>query len=139
RDHRVLVHRDFQSSNVLLKRHKPVLIDFQGMRFGPAAYDLASLLCDPYVCLPEKFQHEMLRYYAELTGRSFESLWRIYWYAAVQRLVQALGAFARFETRAETREFGQYIGPGFAMLRLALRHVAGLPELARLAAEYGDS
>jgi aminoglycoside/choline kinase family phosphotransferase len=38
----VLVHRDLQSSNVFLRKGAPVLIDFQGMRFGPAAYDAES-------------------------------------------------------------------------------------------------
>ena len=38
-----------------LPRKHPCFIDFQGMRFGPAAYDLASLLCDPYVELPTAY------------------------------------------------------------------------------------
>ena len=51
---RVLIHRDLQSSNIILKGGRPFFIDFQGMRFGAAAYDLASLLCDPYVSLPSR-------------------------------------------------------------------------------------
>src|SRR5438105_5344487 len=41
---RVLVHRDFQSQNILLRNSQAYLIDFQGMRPGLAEYDLASLL-----------------------------------------------------------------------------------------------
>ncbi|MDP2991421.1 MAG: phosphotransferase, partial [Kiritimatiellota bacterium] len=37
----VLVHRDLQSSNILRVGRRPFFIDFQGMRFGAAAYDLA--------------------------------------------------------------------------------------------------
>src|SRR6266702_8039125 len=48
---RVLVHRDFQSQNILLRNGQAYLIDFQGMRPGLAQYDLASLLYDPYVDL----------------------------------------------------------------------------------------
>ncbi len=48
---RVLVHRDFQSQNIIIRNGQAYLIDFQGMRPGLAEYDLASLLYDPYVNL----------------------------------------------------------------------------------------
>ena len=48
---RVLVHRDFQSQNILIHDGQAHLIDFQGLRPGLAHYDLASLLYDPYVRL----------------------------------------------------------------------------------------
>ncbi|MCB1237955.1 MAG: phosphotransferase, partial [Verrucomicrobiae bacterium] len=44
---RRLIHRDFQSSNVMLRAGAPVFIDYQGMRWGLEEYDLASLLFDP--------------------------------------------------------------------------------------------
>ena len=40
---RVLVHRDFQSQNIIIRNGQAYLIDFQGMRPGLAEYDLASL------------------------------------------------------------------------------------------------
>ena len=48
---RVLVHRDFQSQNIIVREEEAYLIDFQGMRPGLAEYDFASLLYDPYVSL----------------------------------------------------------------------------------------
>ena len=82
----VLVHRDFQSSNVLYRDDGTfAFIDFQGMRLGAAAYDLASLLYDPYVPLDEKARTALARLYP--VDRLA--------YGAVQRLVQALGAFGR--------------------------------------------
>jgi len=39
---RVLVHRDFQSQNIIIRSGQAQLIDFQGMRPGLAEYDLAS-------------------------------------------------------------------------------------------------
>jgi aminoglycoside/choline kinase family phosphotransferase len=50
---RVLVHRDFQSQNIIIRNGHAYLIDFQGMRPGLSKYDLASLLYDPYVELSE--------------------------------------------------------------------------------------
>src|SRR5207247_9119720 len=41
---RVLVHRDFQSQNIIMRNGQAYLIDFQGMRPGLPYYDLASLL-----------------------------------------------------------------------------------------------
>jgi hypothetical protein len=38
-----LIHRDFQSQNIMIKADRPVFIDFQGMREGNLFYDLGSL------------------------------------------------------------------------------------------------
>ena len=91
RKRRVLVHRDFQSSNVIFRADRPVFIDFQGMRLGPAAYDLASLLYDPYVDLSAKDRTALAAVYEQAAGCPLPELPL----AAVQRLVQALGAFGR--------------------------------------------
>ena len=61
-----LVHRDLQSQNVMICKDQPVLIDFQGMRFGNLFYDLGSLLYDPYVLLTENERMELLLYYYQL-------------------------------------------------------------------------
>src|SRR5438874_12847068 len=62
---RVLVRRDFQSQNILLRNGQAYLIDFQGMRPGLAQYDLASLLYDPYVDLAGEERDELIAYYRE--------------------------------------------------------------------------
>jgi len=62
---RRLIHRDFQSQNVMIRGGQPYLIDFQGMRLGNPLYDLASLLYDPYVSLsPEERMYLAHYYYA---------------------------------------------------------------------------
>jgi len=128
----VLVHRDLQSTNILFRNGQPHFIDFQGMRWGPAAYDLASLLCDPYVSLPAELQEDLLAQYARLRGLARRRLTDIFWWAAVQRLVQALGAFARLGAMADTRAFARHIGPGLRMLARALEHVDNLPLLRKM-------
>jgi hypothetical protein len=126
----VLVHRDLQSSNILLHDGEACFIDFQGMRYGPAVYDLASLLCDPYVELPMVLQDELLAYYAD-RSRDPAQVRDLFWYAAIQRLGQALGAYARLSESAETDFFKKYIPPAMEMMRRALSRVAGLPHLGR--------
>ncbi len=55
-----LLHRDMQSRNIMMKGPTdPYFIDFQGARFGPVQYDLASLLIDPYVGFPEKLRRSI--------------------------------------------------------------------------------
>jgi aminoglycoside/choline kinase family phosphotransferase len=120
---RVLIHRDLQSENVMLVRGGPALIDFQGMRFGPALYDLASLVCDPYAVLPAAFQKALIRRYAALCGGTQAAVEARFWPAAVQRLTQALGAFARLAAVPGTERFERCIVPGLAMLTRALSQV----------------
>src|SRR6201997_4970853 len=60
---RVLVHRDFQSQNIIIRNGQAYLIDFQGMRPGLAEYDLASLLYDPYVSLDPAERSALTEYY----------------------------------------------------------------------------
>ncbi len=50
---RVLCHRDYHSRNLMLHDRSLYIIDFQDARMGPDTYDLASLLRDSYVDLPD--------------------------------------------------------------------------------------
>ena len=54
------MHRDFQSRNIMIDGDRIGIIDFQGARLGPMAYDLASLLIDPYVDLPRDLQDALV-------------------------------------------------------------------------------
>ncbi len=129
----VLVHRDLQSSNILLTAGGPGFIDFQGMRLGPAMYDLASLLCDPYVELPEPVQTGLLAAYVRRVGARTARP-DLFWLAAVQRLTQALGAYARLGALPGAERFLRHIPPALRMLRRALAHAPlALPVLAELA------
>ena len=125
---RVIIHRDLQSSNVLVKDGHVFLIDFQGMRLGTAAYDLASLLCDPYVNLPEDVRAELLDYYLGLIPNG-KVVGDLFWIASVERLSQALGAFGRLGAVPATAYFLKHIPAGVKQLRNALDHVPGLPML----------
>lgn len=124
----VVVHRDLQSSNVILKAGRPWFIDFQGMRWGPAVYDLASLLCDPYMELSEPLTLRLLDHYAAKSPDP-DGIRALFWPAAIQRLSQALGAYARLGASRETRQFAAYIEPALRMMKRALGHVSGLPHL----------
>jgi len=129
----VLLHRDLQSSNVLWTRGRPAFIDFQGMRSGPAMYDLASLLFDPYVRVPAAVRTRALdAYVAEVGTRRARP--DVFLPAAVQRLTQALGAYARLGAIRGAERFLRHIPPALGLLEEALRGCpAGLPALEAIA------
>lgn len=127
-----LVHRDFQSSNILWKNGHPRFIDFQGMRIGPAVYDLASFIYDPYVApRSERERSALCTVYSRLSGR--EGIAGVLPFAAVQRLVQCLGAFGRLASVGQP-QFGRWVLPALENL-LTAADEAGLDAVGAMAEE----
>jgi NDP-sugar pyrophosphorylase family protein/aminoglycoside/choline kinase family phosphotransferase len=63
---KTIVHRDFQSQNIMItKGGIPRVLDYQSARIGPPAYDVASLLWDPYYRLEDHVRERLLDYYVE--------------------------------------------------------------------------
>lgn len=114
-----LLHRDLQSSNIIFKNKKAVIIDFQGMRTGAAAYDLASLLFDAYTPLTTAHRQELLEIYNQRAAAPITP--EVLHIAAAQRLMQALGAFGRL-TAAGQKRFAAYIPRALRNLREAAAH-----------------
>lgn len=119
----VLMHRDFQSRNILFKDDRPRIVDFQGARPGPPGYDLASLLYDPYVDLNEGLRDRILEAYIHHRSRlgpvDEDSFRRTYPLLAACRLLQALGAFGFLSRVKGKPEFERHIPA-------ALRSLEGL-------------
>ncbi len=105
--HRNLVHRDFQSQNIILYEGRSWLIDFQGLRLGRQEYDLASLLYDPYLNHSEEEQENILAIWEDIAEeRPVPSLLRD---CAIQRLMQALGAYANILHNQDIEWYAQHI------------------------------
>ena len=126
-----LIHRDWQSSNILFRGKQPVMIDYQGMRRGPAAYDLASLLCDPYADLADAQQQRLLRDYSDRHPQGAQ-IAAVFPAAAIQRLCQALGAYAVLSSKPGMESFARHI-PGAARQLLRALAAHPLPALAAAA------
>lgn len=61
---KVLMHRDFQSQNTMVRPNSEIaFVDYQGARRGSMFYDIASLLWDPYVCLPLEMIKDFFGYW----------------------------------------------------------------------------
>jgi aminoglycoside/choline kinase family phosphotransferase/dTDP-glucose pyrophosphorylase len=116
-----LMHRDFQSRNIMVKNDEFYFIDFQGSRRGPIQYDLASLLIDPYVQLPPEIQTQLLRYGLEKLKTDIylndENFRRCYRYCRLTRNLQILGAFGYLSRVKAKPHFEQYIPLAVQTLR----------------------
>lgn len=133
---RVLVHRDLQSQNVLIHEDRAWLIDFQGMRPGLAQYDLASLLCDPYVSFTNPERQQLLAFYKGiLESRSIrvsENFDTLYLMCAAQRLMQALGAYGFLGLQAGRPDFLNHIPTARTTLREVASQIDGLDQFVRV-------
>jgi aminoglycoside/choline kinase family phosphotransferase len=125
---RVLCHRDFHGRNLMLHRRTLCWIDFQDARMGPATYDLASLLRDSYVELPEELVAELALEFRQraLPGEARGTFLRRFELASAQRNLKALGTFGYMVTVRGNDVYLPYI-PG--TLRTTRRNLARHPEL----------
>jgi aminoglycoside/choline kinase family phosphotransferase len=131
---RVLVHRDFQSQNILLRNSQAYLIDFQGMRPGLAHYDLASLLYDPYVDQTEDERNELLEHYCG--GKPDQDFTETLRLCAMQRLMQALGAYGFLGLVKGHQHFLQHIPKAVRSLGEVVAEVDGLEPFKNLLARH---
>jgi aminoglycoside/choline kinase family phosphotransferase len=127
---RCLIHRDFQSQNILVRGGEPVFIDYQGLRFGLAEYDIASLLYDPYVPLFRDQREELLSL-AQARSRNPEFRRDLGW-CACQRLMQALGAYGFLGLVKEKPTFLRHIRPAVQNLMQVAVEQGVAPILAPL-------
>lgn len=128
------VLRDYHSPNLLwLPQRQGIarvgLLDFQDALMGPAAYDVASLLQDARVDVPEALEISLLSRYArerhaadpsfdaELFGQNYATL-------AAQRASKILGIFARLEKRDRKPQYLRHMPRVWGYLRRALAHPA---------------
>ena len=118
-----VIHRDFQSQNIMITANSvPRVIDFQGARMAPPAYDVASILWDPYHRLDEAVRDILCEYYisemkANATGFD-EPLFRESLVPCrLQRHMQALGAYAFLSMARGKRYFLKHVPEALRLLK----------------------
>jgi len=124
-DRRVLIHRDFQSRNIMLGESEKIrLLDFQGARPGPPAYDLASLVYDPYLPLPQALRDKLIARYAKLLAERSKALAGEFEaqfpFIATCRLMQTLGAYAKLSLSDGKKKFLEYVPRALSDLKALL-------------------
>jgi N-acetylmuramate 1-kinase len=132
-EERVLCHRDYHSRNLMLHDERLYIIDFQDARMGPDTYDLASLLRDSYVDLPDPTINELIAYFLALKGTTDpmqETVFRERLdLMALQRNLKALGTFGYQTTARRNPVYIQYIP---RTLRYVRDNVGRHPRFSRL-------
>lgn len=137
---RVLCHRDFHSSNLMVDAKKRLrIIDYQDARMGPASYDLVSLLMDRQTGLPSmaEVRERRLFFLEERRSRGldaidpdeFASEFRL---MTVQRCLKAVGTFS-YQTAVAGRGevYAHFINP---MLRIVVQAAEWLERFPTLQA-----
>ncbi len=137
---RFLVHRDFQCTNVMIRMGKSFLIDYQGLRWGLPEYDLASMIYDPYSEFAESEQDSLTKFYYELARRNgreedFETFRTRLDRCAIQRLMQALGAYGFLGLVKGKEEFLQHIPTAVSRLKAIAVDRGVLPVLEKCLVE----
>ena len=127
--------RDFQSRNIMVVDNEVYFIDYQGGRQGALHYDVASLLYDAIVKIPESQKEELLDFYIrELTKSEpgfAEKFREIYYHFVLVRLLQAMGAFGLRGLHEGKPHFIDSIVPG-------LQGISTLFESGKLEGEYPE-
>jgi tRNA threonylcarbamoyl adenosine modification protein YjeE len=136
------VLRDYHSPNLLwLPDRRGIacvgVLDFQDAMIGPAAYDVASLLQDARVDVPEAWEIEMIGSYTRarsIDDPNFDVPLFVQLYAtmAAQRASKILGIFARLDRRDGKPQYLRHLPRVWAYLQRTLAH----PALADLAGWY---
>lgn len=133
---RRLMHRDFQSQNLMCRGNDVWFIDYQGARPGSRWYDLASLLWDPYVAMPLAVRRNLFERFLDFApAESIEQAWEQTLDAALQRVMQALGAYGFLSRRKNLPWFAKFLVPGLAVLEETLIERGAHPALRDLVSE----
>jgi len=128
---RVLCHRDYHSRNLMPHAERLYWIDFQDARMGPSTYDLASLLRDAYVDVPEDLQEDLKERFRQTAtpDEPREVFRRRFDLMCVQRNLKALGTFGYMATVRHNPVYLPYIPRNLAHAR---HNLSRYPELERL-------
>jgi aminoglycoside/choline kinase family phosphotransferase len=127
-----VVHRDFQSQNIMVTNGDiPRVIDYQGARMGPPAYDVASILWDPYCTLDNDLRVVLLDYYIggvkDFYGGSFDvdAFRETLLPCRLQRHMQALGAYGFLSKVKGRAYFLKYVPQALRYLKEEADKVKG--------------
>ncbi|HEX3699008.1 MAG TPA: phosphotransferase [Polyangia bacterium] len=120
-----LVHRDFQSRNLMLVGSAGTpeirIIDFQDALLGSRAYDLVALLRDSYVELPSAEVDAHVIWFGQEVGLPAEDFQRLFVLQALQRKLKDTGRFIYIDRVRKNPSFLRWIPTSLRYVAAALR------------------
>ncbi len=115
---KTIIHRDFQSQNIMITKNRiPRVLDYQGARIGPPAYDVVSLLWDPYYRLEDDMRERLLDYYVSKMKYPYQQFTQTILPCRLQRHMQALGAYGYLSKIKGKKYFLKYVPEGLRLLK----------------------
>lgn len=120
-----LVHRDFHVSNIMYINKKLGLIDTQDAIVGNPAYDLASLIDDVRLKVPNKIKLDTFNYYVKKSNnKNYKtiSLKNDFDILSVQRNLKILGIFFRLYLRDNKKEYLKYLPYVWTLLEKRMKN-----------------
>jgi N-acetylmuramate 1-kinase len=121
----VLVHRDFQSRNLMLVEAGGGpgirIIDFQDALMGSQAYDLVALLRDSYVELPPAEVADHVAWFGEQVGIAGDEFRRLFVLQTLQRKLKDTGRFIYIDRVRKNPSFLRWIPTSLRYVAAAVR------------------
>ena len=108
----IFVHRDFHVSNIMLNKKKLGVIDSQDAIIGNPLYDVASLIDDVRIKLPQDLQNNLFKFYYENSKYKKEKIEKLkndFDILSVQRNLKILGIFVRLSKRDNKLNYLKYL------------------------------
>ena len=122
----VYCHRDYHSRNLMIKKGRVILIDFQDAGLGPWSYDLSSLLYDCYIGFKPGERQALIQFYFENLGPGLKNKARSSAHIELalkrqllQRGLKACGCFSAFKIRDGRPDWLKYIPPTLQLVARA--------------------
>ena len=123
---RCLVHRDFHISNVMIKKDNIGLIDSQDIIKGNLLYDVASLIDDVRIVLPDKLKSKLFNYYLSKTKKIKKNEINLakddFDILSIQRNLKILGIFVRLYKRDNKSKYLKFLPYTWRLLELRLNN-----------------
>ena len=127
---RVLVHRDFHISNIMLNRKKIYLIDTQDLIYGNPAYDVASLIDDVRYKISLKNREILYKKFILKEKKNFSSKLRNdFEILSTLRNLKIIGIFTRLSKRDKKYSYVKMIPYAWQMIEERLTQNSNLYEL----------
>ena len=127
---RVLVHRDFHISNIMLNRKKIYLIDTQDLIYGNPAYDVASLIDDVRFKISLKNREILYKKFILKEKKNFScKLRNDFEILSTLRNLKIIGIFTRLSKRDKKYSYVKMIPYAWQMIEERLTQNRNLYEL----------
>ncbi len=118
-------HRDFHVSNIMVTQKRLSLIDSQDAIIGNPLYDVASLIDDVRIKLPNNLQDDLFKHYikkSKFKVKDHSNIKNDFDILSVQRNLKILGIFVRLYKRDRKPNYLKYLPYTWSLLIKRIRN-----------------